>query len=144
MCGERLSRWLGAPLYAINHGKDRDRSTFIQKMEMKSNLSISSIAAKVNGRLERWYKNNQQYLIQKRFYKRFHDADHCYISQNCIGGRFYELEGRGYTSPTVGLWFKPTDFLSFCKDLETNLNSNISLDSEETAAVGILLVGSMG
>lgn len=43
------------------------------------------------------------------------------VSQNCVGGRLYELLGQEYTSPTVGLWFDADGFLDFTENLRAHL-----------------------
>jgi uncharacterized protein (DUF1919 family) len=78
----------------------------------------------------------QKNLLQKRFHRSFGKANHCYISQNCIGGRFYTLQGRRYTTPTVGLWFEPSDFLTFCENLKESLESEVLPDLEESNRLG--------
>ncbi|TXH80704.1 DUF1919 domain-containing protein [Thauera aminoaromatica] len=74
--------------------------------------------------------------LKWRFSRKLRNSDRCYISQNCLGGRFYELEGRRYTSPTVGLWFRSSDFIEFCRNLDENLRAKISFDSAETERLG--------
>jgi uncharacterized protein (DUF1919 family) len=75
-------------------------------------------------------------VFRKRFHQHFGGVHHCYISQNCTGGRFYTLQGRPYTSPTVGLWFESTDFLKFCEHLSDNLISDIQPDAAEADRLG--------
>jgi uncharacterized protein (DUF1919 family) len=82
------------------------------------------------------YMRLQKNLLEKRFHQSFGKTNHCYISQNCIGGRFYTLQGRRYTTPTVGLWFEPSDFLTFCENLKESLESEVLPDLEETNKLG--------
>lgn len=78
----------------------------------------------------------QQRLFRQRYIGRVGVTNNCYIAQNCIGGRLYELEGRAYTSPTVGAWFMPSDFLRFCETLEDHLAMEIAEDREASAGAG--------
>ena len=82
------------------------------------------------------YNKIQKKIIRRRFHHSFSKANHCYISQNCIGGKLYELQGRTYTTPTVGLWFEPSDFLTFCEHLGESLESEIISDLQATKTVG--------
>jgi uncharacterized protein (DUF1919 family) len=94
------------------------------------------VSSTIRGRLYCHYIRVQKNLLQKRFHQSFSKANHCYISQNCIGGRFYTLQGRRYTTPTVGLWFEPSDFLTFCENLKQSLESEVLPDLEETNKLG--------
>ena len=44
------------------------------------------------------------------------------ISNNCWGGIAYDKLGLEYTTPTVGLLFKPSDFLKYISNLEYYLS----------------------
>lgn len=44
------------------------------------------------------------------------------ISNNCWGGTIYESYGMRKTSPTVGMFIMPSDFVLFCADLERYLS----------------------
>lgn len=78
----------------------------------------------------------RKYRFRQRYTSQISETDHCYISQNCVGGRLYELERRGYASPTVGAWFSSVDFLSFCEALEDNLSADMVEDAHASARVG--------
>lgn len=58
------------------------------------------------------------------------------LSSNCVGSRLSEISSVPYLSPTVGLWFKPADFLRFCENVEVAMNSDISYDPEESLKMG--------
>lgn len=75
-------------------------------------------------------------LFRKWFGEKFGMVSHCYISQNCIGGRFYELQNRAYTSPTVGLWFEPSDFIKFCENIAESLTLRLECDPFESKVMG--------
>lgn len=49
----------------------------------------------------------------------------CFVSSNCFAGRLYQDLNMEYTSPTVGLWFLPDDYVTFCADLPHFLNSEV-------------------
>lgn len=59
-----------------------------------------------------------------------------YISLNCIGGRFYQLETRKYTSPTAGLGFLPDEYIKFCSNLEWYLAQDVTYDADESKVWG--------
>jgi uncharacterized protein (DUF1919 family) len=94
------------------------------------------VSSTIRAQLHCHYIRLQKNLLQKRFHQSFSKANHCYISQNCIGGRFYALQGRRYTTPTVGLWFEPSDFLTLCENLKESLESEVLPDLEETNKLG--------
>lgn len=47
------------------------------------------------------------------------------ISNDCWGGKVYEDLGYQYSTPTVGLFFKPADYLRFCQRLNYYINQEI-------------------
>jgi uncharacterized protein (DUF1919 family) len=94
------------------------------------------ISSTIKGQLHCHYVTLQKSLLKKRFHRSFSKANHCYISQNCIGGRFYILQGRRYTTPTVGLWFEPSGFLTLCENLKESLESEVLPDLEESNKLG--------
>jgi uncharacterized protein (DUF1919 family) len=59
-----------------------------------------------------------------------------YVASNCVGGRFSELQGTAYASPTVGLFFEPSDFMAFCEDLPRYLGKEVRHDLEKSQALG--------
>lgn len=67
----------------------------------------------------------------------------CYISANCIGGRFYQLEGRRYSSPTVGLRLEGLNYIRFCENLDGYLAAPLEQDEEASAKRGFP-VGRLG
>jgi uncharacterized protein (DUF1919 family) len=99
-------------------------------------MTAGSAAPGLKARLYGRYTKIQKNIIAKRFYRSFGRTSHCYISQNCIGGRFYDLQRRGYTSPTVGLWFEPSGFLKFCANLRDNLQADLLPDQTESNRAG--------
>lgn len=77
---------------------------------------------------------------KKEFAKFFESEVKCnsvsYISQNCIGQRFYLLQKTQYRSPTIGLWMKPRDFLDFALNLREYLNQKIKLVESDSSIYG--------
>lgn len=71
------------------------------------------------------------------------NKDFCYISANCIGGRFYQLEGRIYSSPTVGLRLESMNYIRFCENLEAHLAAPLEQDEAATVEKGYP-VGKLG
>lgn len=45
------------------------------------------------------------------------------LASECAGGVIYHKLGLKFLSPTINLWFKPSDFLKFLNNLEYYLNS---------------------
>ena len=88
----------------------------------------------------------RHFLSEKRiadFFCSISASNNCYWSSNCLGGRFYKLEKRLYTSPTVGMYMKPNDFLQLTSQLKTLSKidiGNLLLElSSEGHPVGSLL-----
>lgn len=59
-----------------------------------------------------------------------------FISSNCIGGRLSDLAGEPCLSPTVGMFFRPGDFLAFASDLPRHLAAEPTFDEAETEKLG--------
>ena len=55
---------------------------------------------------------------QKRLQKELHNSKPSIISSNCIGGIMYHDLGLLFSSPTVNLFFKHDDYISFLENLE--------------------------
>jgi len=78
----------------------------------------------------------ERLLLARRLKKFFAGKDYCFISSNCLGGRFSQMLGKQYRSPTVGLYFDPTDFLSFLSDLPRNLETEMTCDENHSIQMG--------
>jgi uncharacterized protein (DUF1919 family) len=85
----------------------------------------------------------QQVQLRRKFQAHLRGKEFSFIASNCIGGRFSKLQGLPYLSPTVGLYFNPSDFLSFCEDLPGYLRLEVTHDEEKSAAQGYP-VGDLG
>lgn len=81
-----------------------------------------------NKRLRKVIRNIERALFKLRFQINIAPKKYCYISQNCIGGKLYQIERRSYSSPTIGLWFEASDFLTFCENLSEYLTFPLSED----------------
>lgn len=78
----------------------------------------------------------KDFFIQK-LYKRYYDSFSCYrirslqnknfsiISNNCWGGQVYRSYGLPYTSPTIGLFIMPKDYIKFISDLTYYLEKDL-------------------
>jgi uncharacterized protein (DUF1919 family) len=99
-------------------------------------FAIIGAATKFTTRVRGFLIKKQKERLGRRFHRTFGTTSHCYISQNCIGGRFYDLQKRAYTAPTVGLWFEPADFLKFCANLRENLHAELLPDRAESTRLG--------
>lgn len=56
-------------------------------------------------------------IIKRRLKNK--NKDITIISNNCIGGVIYKELGLKFNSPTVNLYIKPSDFVKFCKNIES-------------------------
>lgn len=74
-------------------------------------------------------------LIKKRIAinnrKRLKHENFSIISNNCWGGIAYQYLDLEYSSPTIGLYIPPKDFIKFCNNLEFYLNHEIKQISLE-------------
>jgi len=88
-------------------------------------------------------KHIQRKLIVLFFFLFFRNKHFCFISQNCLGQRFYLMQKQKYNSPTIGLWMYPKDFLSLSSNLEYYLSLSLEKSDSESIArnypVGILV-----
>ncbi len=90
------------------------------------------IPSTVENRFNKIKKNINRALFIRKIRKLVAPKDYCYISQNCLGGKFYQVERRRYTSPTIGLWFESSDFLKFCENLKKYLIQDLLHDECES------------
>ena len=67
--------------------------------------------------------NEQSHL--KTIRRNNHNLAPTIISNNCIGGVIYHNLGLKFLSPTVNLFFKNDDYLTFCKNLQYYSSCNI-------------------
>lgn len=75
-------------------------------------------------------------LLRLRMRRFLHGSRVSFISSNCIGGRLSDLANEPYLSPTVGMFFRPTDFLAFASDLPRYLAAEPLPDEAETEKLG--------
>jgi uncharacterized protein (DUF1919 family) len=78
----------------------------------------------------------EEILLQARLREALHGRAISIVSSNCIGARLSQLAGEPYRSPTVGLWFRPDDFLRFATDLAAYTKVKLAHDVIESARMG--------
>ena len=64
--------------------------------------------------------------ISMRFQKRLSNDQFTILSSNCIGGVIYHRLGKQFLSPTINMWFRQPDFVSFCLHLDYYLQQKLS------------------
>ncbi len=64
--------------------------------------------------------------ISMRFQKRLSNDRFTILSSNCIGGVIYHRLGKQFLSPTINMWFRQPDFVSFCLHLDYYLQQKLS------------------
>ncbi|MFO1183642.1 MAG: DUF1919 domain-containing protein [Bauldia sp.] len=74
-------------------------------------------------------------------YSNYADQGFSFISENCVGQRFYKELRQKYLSPTVGLFFGTADFLSFCEHLDANLRAELREDRQAGVPYPVGLLG---
>lgn len=72
--------------------------------------------------------------------QKLQNQDFSIISSNCIGGIIYHQLGLRFLSPTINLWFKPSDFLTLLIHLRLYMQCELVEDrsANEQYPVGIL------
>ena len=65
-------------------------------------------------------------LISKRFQRNLRNDSFTILSSNCIGGVIYHRLGKQFLSPTINMWFRQPDFVSFCLHLDYYLQQKLS------------------
>lgn len=65
-------------------------------------------------------------LISKRFQRNLRNDSFTILSSNCIGGVIYHRLGKQFLSPTINMWFRQPDFVSFCLHLDYYLRQKLS------------------
>ena len=63
-------------------------------------------------------RKNNEMLYLKKIRRKNHNLNPTIISNNCIGGVIYHNLGLRFLSPTVNLFVKSDDYLTFCKNLK--------------------------
>ncbi|HEX5126749.1 MAG TPA: DUF1919 domain-containing protein [Rhodocyclaceae bacterium] len=86
--------------------------------------------------MERTRRAISKTCLRWKLRKVFGGLGYSFIASNCIGGRFSQILGEQYLSPTVGLWFAPSDFLRFVENLHANLASDPVMDDKASAIHG--------
>ena len=72
--------------------------------------------------------------------KRLTNNNFTIICNNCLGGLLYHRYHMRFLSPTINLFFEPTDFVCFCEHIKEYLEESklIFINSEKNYPVGLL------
>ena len=65
-------------------------------------------------------------LSHNRFIKRLKNKDFTIIARDCIGGALYHQLKLKFLSPTINLFFSPSDFNLLCLNLEDYINGELT------------------
>lgn len=71
---------------------------------------------------------------------KLHNKDFTLISDNCWGGLWYGRFGMQYTSPTVGMWIPPKDYIKFLKNMNYYLGCDMERISYKDSHVRDILI----
>jgi uncharacterized protein (DUF1919 family) len=87
--------------------------------------------------------NEQKIIWRNRIYsriakRRINLNDISIISMNCIGGIVYHDCGKQFLSPTIDLFFLPSDFIKFVNNLDFYLNETPRVVMGSQFPVGII------
>lgn len=85
-----------------------------------------SIITKVHETLKRKYEKPGNKLFSQARRKKLTNCDFSIISNNCWGGYVYRYFGLPYSSPTVGLYFYPDDYLQLLTDIRGYLETPLT------------------
>ena len=81
-------------------------------------------------------QRNRMRIIDAR--KKLQKKGFTIISQNCIGGVFYNDMKKQFMSPTINLYFPALDFLTFVNDLDHYLSVPLVMEWKEQYPIGHL------
>lgn len=86
----------------------------------------------VNMQLKEIYLNWRRRVLSRSIRKKVNLNDISIISMNCIGGIVYHDCQQEFLSPTINLFFLPSDFIKFVNNLEyyLSLTPNITMGAE--------------
>ncbi len=71
----------------------------------------------MKSKIVKWYRIKLRSGLNKKNQSRLRTRDCSIISSNCVGGIISHELGMRFNSPTVNLFFKPSDYLRFITDL---------------------------
>ena len=71
---------------------------------------------------KKWWRNFLRKRIRMADRKALTNSQFSIISSNCWGGVVYHDLGHEFLSPTINLWFEPSDFLKFVESLKWYLS----------------------
>lgn len=92
--------------------------------------------AKANS-LKILYRKLLRRRINAYYQQNINNKDCSIISMNCVGGVVSHELGLRFNSPTINLWFKPSEFIKFVSQLKHYLyDCEIQVDAESSAECG--------
>ena len=92
--------------------------------------------AKANS-LKILYRKLLRRRINAYYQQNIYNKDCSIISMNCVGGVVSHELGLRFNSPTINLWFKPSEFIKFVSQLKHYLyDCEIQVDAESSAECG--------
>ena len=62
----------------------------------------------------------------KRSIRKLKDTEFCIVSSTCVGSRIYQILGRQYNTPFVGLRIQPPCFAKLVADFETYMAKDLT------------------
>lgn len=84
------------------------------------------------------YKNIRRKIYSNVVRKTINLSEISLISMNCIGGVLYHDCGKKFLSPTVNLYFLPSDFIKFVNNLDYYLSLTPTVCMGDRYPVGVL------
>jgi len=69
-------------------------------------------------KISKYYRSFLRRKLNKCNRKRLNQKEFTIISSNCVGGVITHELGRRFDSPTVNMYFEPSDYLKFIENLE--------------------------
>ncbi len=88
--------------------------------------------------INNYYNQMRGRILSYRVSKMLYLSDISIISMNCIGGVLYHDCGQKFLSPTVNLFFMPSDFIKFVNNLDYYLSITQNVVMGDKYPVGIL------
>lgn len=94
-------------------------------------------------KLTKYYRTFLRDKLNKNNRARLKNHDFTIISSNCVGGVITHELGQRFDSPTVNLYFEPSDYLKFLKNFRHYIEDGILIENKQKSVergypVGIL------
>lgn len=93
---------------------------------------------KIPKRLSGYAQRKKRLRLVKKMKANLREKDFSIISQNCIGGIFYYDMEMQFTSPTIDLYLKGNDFVTFVSNLEYYCSLELKMTWGEEYPIGYL------